>query len=811
MINLRGRTPTTYFLLASTIFTCPAVAEAQSTSTNTPQVTQTGDIVVTAQRREEKIKDVPAQVTVLDGDRIQQMALSDVVSVVEHLPAISFQQTGDPRTDMLSIRGIATLANIPGVEPDAAIVIDGETLARNAQLDMNLGDIKRVELLEGPQGTLFGKNAVAGMLNIVTTAPSLSDGLSGKVSAGIAEYGDYRLKAGINVPLSPTVAAMVNGYWAQTDGWVPNANAGQPNGGKGHGWGVRGQLLWEPASNLEVLLRVEGSRKVVAMPSTVLVNLTQADVDQAGGGANTAMTAWYNNFLKVSGITLPLVNNNHTYLNEDRVNADARNFAFSGRVTYSLGSSKLIYNGSYRNYRLNSNDNELGIPVNLAPLMYAGPSNYKTIQQELRIESDSNQRLRYTGGLFYYHLNDYRRETDVQCWNAMYSVPNVPAPTSLANFNCASYGGPVSSGPYNGYNIEDYASSVVTDNYAVFGQAEYDLTHNLTAFVGGRYLTEKQTMTYQTFADDNEGPAYLTPFSAAATHSHFIDREGLRFKAGDATFFATHSTGFKGVAWDNGGGKNISEFVGPSAFAPAPPEVSRQFEIGVKGDALDRRISYGLTLFDLRVHNYQARVNFFDPSNPAPTVQRLQNAGTLGSDGVEARIDFRPDNHWTFGTSVNWIHARFTSDTYIACNSYAVAMGACIAGADGQMLQNLKGQAPTNAPKFSADANAQYAFAGPGGLENSVRLDFRHRASQNNTISPDPFEIQPAYSIFDLSYNLHSSDQRYSLTLYVKNLMNKFYYQRPFEPAGIGWGAGENAVLPMDYKRYFGAVFTSKF
>lgn len=730
-------------------------AAPTSTDNSATDGNQSLDIVVTAQRRSERLRDVPGQVTAVTAERLQQMNVTELVGLVERLPAISYQQIGDPRTNVLSIRGVSTIANVPGVEPDAAIVIDGETLARNSQLNMDLGEIERVELLEGPQGTLFGKNAVAGMLNIVTAAPSLSAGLSGKTTIGIAEHGDYRFKGNLNLPVSETAAAMVDGYWSRSDGWVSNAHPGVSNGGKGYGWGLRGQFKWEPSSRFSALVRVETSRRVIDMPSTVLVNLNQADVNLAGGGANTPLTLWYNNLLQASGITLPLVNNDLSYLVDDRIASNARNFAFSGTASYDLGGPKLIYAGSYRNYRLYSNDNQLGVAENLSPLQFAGDSNYKTVQQELRIESPSNNRLRYVGGLYFYSLVNYRRSTDVECYNAEQKA-QTPNLTSYTAFNCANYAATPAQVATGGFSISDYASTVTTKNYAVFGQIDFDIFKNLTIFAGGRWLHENQTMTYQTFADDTRGPAYLMPFSASSTKSRFIDREGIRYKAGSATFFITHATGWKGVAWDNGAGKNISQFIGPAAFAPTPPEFMIQYEAGVKGDFLDRKVSYGLTVFHMRDHNYQARVSYFNPALPIPTLTRLQNAGTLGSDGVEASMDFRPDDHLTAGLSLNWVNARFLSDNYINCNQFALAMGDCIQGAGTQLLENIKGRSPTNAPKFGADAYAQYGFNIDGDWRNTFRLDYRHRSSQTNTISPDPYEVQPAYGLFDLSYTLTS-------------------------------------------------------
>jgi iron complex outermembrane recepter protein len=759
-------------------------------------------IVVTAERREENIHDVPMQVTAISGEKLEREGATSLLDVVEHSPAVTYQEVADPRTTTLSIRGISTLGNVPGVEPSAAIVVDGETLARNAELMNDLDDVSRMEILEGPQGTLFGKNAVAGILNIITRAPSLTDGFSMRLNAGAAANNRYTAKAGFNIPVSDTAAFYVNGFYNTSGGWVQNANSNEPNGGNGNAYGARVQFLVMPNDRISLLLRAETSEQHDYMSPAVLLNLSQADLETAalldGNGPNNL--AQYERMVAVSGITLPLVNNTRSYFLNDRTLDEMHNTGVSAQLKYNYDTATLIYQGSYRRWALNSNDNEMGLPLELSPYMYAGPTIEKTDQQELRIESKGDTRLKYVGGLFYYENNNFRRELDEECNNAIYGDYNSPsgdgyysAIPSLAGFNCTG-GGTTTS-----YDIIDYQTTVETHNEAVFGQLDYDLLTNLSVFAGARALWEQQKMTYGTLPDATLGPFYPTPFSANSSDHALIDREGIKYKLGPALLYVTHTTGYKGVAWDNAEQRNVNEFVGPGATSPVHAERPTQFEAGFRLDMLDGKVFLGVTGYDLRDHHYQARTTWYDPAYVLKSTQRVIDGGTAGSDGAEVQLDIKPTNHWAFGLGYNHLNARFLDHVYIPC-----APGAQCIEYGGKKVSDGQGQPLPQAPKDSADAYGQYNFKIDSTMASYLRLEYRYRSMQTNTLSVDPLQNQPSYGIYDLYLDVASPSGRAGITFYVKNLTNHFYYLRPFEPAAFGWTAGQEAVLPSDYTRYIG-------
>ena len=281
-------------------------APVKQTATDKRKGDEIQEVIVTARRRTERLHDVPLTVSVIDGESLEQKNISTVRDVVEHSPQVSFQQTGDIRTDTLSIRGISSVSNVAGVEPDAAIVIDGETLARTMEMNYDVVDVERVEILEGPQGTLFGKNAVAGMLNVITRAPKIERQSTYEIKFDAAEDQEFRIKGSANIPLSDKSAVYVNGFKEYQGGWVQNVHPGQPNAGKEIGGGGRIQYLYKPDDTFSVLLRAEATHKTIGIIPYAFKSLTQDDVINASKALSggTAMVAQFNGLLSNSGINL---------------------------------------------------------------------------------------------------------------------------------------------------------------------------------------------------------------------------------------------------------------------------------------------------------------------------------------------------------------------------------------------------------------------------------------------------------------------------------------------------------------------------
>lgn len=767
---------------------------------------QVKEVVVTARRRTERLKDVPVTVSVIDGEALEQKNITTLRDVVEHAPQISYQQTGDVRTDTLSIRGISSVSNVAGVEPDAAIVIDGETLARTMEMNYDTVDIERIEILEGPQGTLFGKNAVAGMLNVITRGPRIADHPTYDVRVDAAEDNEYRVKGSANIPLSPRSAVYLNVFKEYQGGWVKNVHPGQPNGGQEQGEGGRVQYLYKPDESLSMLFRAEVSRKTMGIIPYTFKSLTQDDVVNASKALSggTAMVPQFNGLLSNSGINLvsstgvstPIVNGTQSYLYNDRDWGKINNKAFSANIKKSFDKADLIYLASYRRFNLFSNDNAWGVSApqltnskyGLNTIDYAGPSREKTFQQELRLESKKGEDLNYVVGAFYYYNDNFHHETYKTCNDAVYGYYNgsgYPSPNpvnKVDNFQC--------TGGYQGnYSTNDFVTTVKTHNEALFGDVDYHVWAGLNVFGGARQLWEQQKMSMQHLPGDNTAPYFFsktdpyTPLEVSDSRHALIHRIGAKYDFGPVMAYFTESTGFKGAAWDNY--NLVSRTV---ASKPLAPERPRQYEFGLRGDHFQHRLDWQYSAYQITDNDFQARVIWFQPGAIS---NRVVDAGTVRSRGQQFGVNWRAMRNLKVGAGYSLLDAKFINSVLIPQR--------------GGTFANLNGYTLPNAPRRSYSAYAEYRLPDfMDDVSSNLRLEVRGRSEQRSTVVPDALQDVAPYHIFDAYYHAEASNGRWGLTAYVKNLGNHLYYARPYEPAVLGWTTGQMAALPRDYKRYIG-------
>ena len=787
----------------------------ESTSSDKPE-----EIVVTAQRRTEKLYDVPATVTVVSGAKIDKEEIRDLKDVVEHSPNVSYQQTGDTRADTLTIRGLTSLSNVSGIEPDAAIVIDGESLARTFEMNYNTVDIQRVEILEGPQGTLFGKNAVAGILNVTTKGPQFGT-YFGDLKLGIAEDNEIRLKGDVNLPVNDHSAMYVNAYYNYSGGWVKNVNPSEPNGGQSSGEGGRIQYRWDPTDSLSILLRAEVSHLKFGPIPLAFKELSEADVQTAakancGYGAPGACTpaqiqSFANQFnallsdssinlVSPSGVSTPIVNGTLSYLSDDRNWGNQSNYGTSIQINKDFEAFTLIYQGSYRYVGLYSNDNEFGIsapqltnsPYGLDALDYAGPTNETTVEQELRVESRGDGKLKYVAGAFYYFNDNFHHETAKWCNDAFYGnyygggFPN-PNPTNkVSNFTC--------TGGYDGsYLVQDFSAKIDTHNEAFFGNVDYNVWGGLTAFAGARSLWEQQNMTMTHLDDDNlvgTGNGWGKPGSptrtvSASTDEHaLLHRVGAKYDFGNIMVYATESNGFKGTAWNTWG--NVPRF---DVSQPLKPETPQQVEVGWRGSLFNNRLDWNNDLYRIHDKNYQARVGgVFLPGQPLPATQ-IVNAGSTKNEGIQFSVNARLFKGFKVGGGWNWMTSEILSGTLIPTK---------------QGIMNLKGDPLPSAPGYAYSLYADYGYDFAD-LDHDIRLEWRHRGLQEDRLPTTAGYQQPAYQILDAYYSIDSADKKWGVTLYCKNALNRLYYEYTYNPAALDWSAGWLGTLPRDYTRYFGA------
>src|SRR3989344_266868 len=235
-------------------------AWAQDVAPQGAEVPDDGTIIVTATRRSELLSDVPIAVSAVTGDTLEKAGATDVRALGQGAPSLLVSGATSEVNFSARIRGIGTVGENPGLESSVGLFIDGVYRSRTGVGLSELGDIERVEVLRGPQGTLFGRNSTAGLINIVTKGPDLSGfGAKGSVSYGNYDY--WRVDGMINAPLGDKAAVRVDGVWQKRDGFIKNVTAGEPDINDRDRWLVKGQLLLEPTESVKFRLIADYSQR----------------------------------------------------------------------------------------------------------------------------------------------------------------------------------------------------------------------------------------------------------------------------------------------------------------------------------------------------------------------------------------------------------------------------------------------------------------------------------------------------------------------------------------------------------------------
>lgn len=402
--------------VASTAIALPAMAQSTTTSPQTTDANQAqseaaqdgavvsqGDIVVTATRRAERLADVPVAVSAVSTEQLQLSGANDIRQLNQLAPSLLVSSTGTEANTSARIRGIGTVGDNPGLESSVAVFIDGVYRSRSGVGMNELGEVERVEVLRGPQGTLSGRNASAGVINIITKQPSFS-GLSGMAEATYGNYDLWRFQGALNVPLGETFAARVDGVYTKRDGFYydPTNNVDVNNRDR---YFVRGQLRFEPSSDLSIRIIGDYTKRDEACCAATYVdrrtNPYVGDLNELATLPTTAATpsATGNNIVNVIrdlGQNLSLVNApgySRTISTSRGRSFDGitKDWGVSGQVDLNLGPATLTSITAYRDYNSTQGSDTDYSSVDILYRAANGLSgrSFKTFSQELRLQGEA--------------------------------------------------------------------------------------------------------------------------------------------------------------------------------------------------------------------------------------------------------------------------------------------------------------------------------------------------------------------------------------------------------------------------------------
>lgn len=720
-------------LCGSASISCPAVLAQEISAVEEAPVLE--DIVVTARKREENLQDTPVSVAAFSGEALAERQVANVADVGNFTPNLIIDSAsalgGSSSTISAFIRGVGQSDFNLTIDPGVGLYLDGVYISRSVGSLLDTVDLARVEVLRGPQGTLFGKNTIGGA--IVLTSEQPADEFAGQLEAVTGSYSRIDVKGMLNVPLGERLAMRITGSTQNRSGYYRRLQDGDRMGNKSSLSG-RFQLAWEATDALTLSLSVDGTRvREEGKPLTLIAVNPVADFAGFWNFAINGATC----FTAPSGLPVPNLPAcyNNQWITADRraTNTTGANFSdldlWGGSLTvdWELGVVNVKSITAYRDLESAFFQDYDGSPL---PIGETG-NDYSQSQfsQEFQLSGTGfNDRLKWLLGLYYLKENG----TDIN---------------SLT------------------FSVADFISGgkVSNDSYAAFTQLGFEVTDRLNLTIGARYTREtKRFLPDQFIVTDRTGGSILAlsqlfiptgnpsgnlilPRTQASTKDkEFTPAISLDYQASDdVLLYASYSKGFKS------GGFTQRVFPPEAVVPDFGPERVSAYEVGVKSELFERRLRLNFAAFQSDYSGLQIIVN----EGVAP---KVRNAGKARIRGFELEAEAVVSNALRFSGGVGYTHAD-----YLRVNPAAVGITAA----------NKFG----NVPAWTATAGISSELLRLGEGQVSTRVDWSYRSAHFKDAVNTPEIRQPAYSLFNASLSYQSDDKGWGLTAGVTNLFDKDY------------------------------------
>ncbi len=730
-------------------------------------------VVVTARRIEEAAQEVPIAVSVVAASRMEDTGAFNVNRLKEQIPTVQFYST-NPRNSSVQIRGLGTPFGLTndGIEPGVGLYIDGVFYARPAAATLDFLDVEQIEILRGPQGTLFGKNTTAGAITVTTSKPSFATETNFELNYGT--LGFLQAKGSISGPLLPKLAGRLSFSGTGRDGTILNSVTSKGVNNLNN-VGLRGQLLWTPSSLSTVTISVdhtrqrpEGYTQVVAGVAPTL-RPANRQFAQIAADLNYAPPS-FNAFDRLTDIDSPM-----------------RSFQDLGGAAATLdwrvGPGRLTSTSAWRYWDWNPSNDRDFIGLDVTPVS-AAPSIQKQLTQEVRYAGDLSSRLNFVAGAFY-----FRQSLD--------SSPSFKQEhgEAAARFLLAPTPAAMTPGLLDGYGF-DQDLRFRNVSAALFGQVEWSLTDRLRLLPGLRWNYDQKDADFdqQIYGGlQTDDPvlialqrSILAPqaYQADVSDVNTSGQVTLAYRASSrVNTYGTYSTGFKSVGLNLNG--LPTDAVGRPVLSAAivRPEQVRHVEVGVKTEPF-RGSTLNLSVFNTDIEDFQAQV-----VNASVGVLRgyLANAEQARVRGVELESTARVGDRLSFFGA-----AAFTDGRYISFPDAPPPLEET----GGPQVKDISGSVLPGISRWGTSLGGEYAS--PGRLlgtngEVFAVVDTSYRSTFSSSATPSKYLMVQGYSLLNARVGFRWSDG-WSVSLWSRNLLDQNYYElMTAAPGNTGLVVGQPA------------------
>lgn len=780
-IDSKGRLPLT--LLIQYVGYTTAEIEVTAIPVNPIQVllkeeNELIEVVVSSRRRIEKVQDVPIAISVITGKQAEQTGAFNVNRIKELVPSVQLYSS-NPRNTGINIRSLGSPFGLTndGIDPGVGFYVDGVYYARPAATTLDFIDIEQIEVLRGPQGSLFGKNTTSGAFNITTRKPSFTTGADFEVSYG--NFAFLQAKASVTGALGKKVAGRLSFSGTQRDGLVDNIATGRPTNTLNN-QGIRGQLLFTPSVNTNIILaadittqRPDGYAQVIA------------------GVAPTQRAAYrqFDAIIKDLNYKLPSQNAFDRKIDQDTPWRSGQDMGgVSLNIDTKIGGGTLTSTTAWRFWNWDpSNDRDFtGLQV-LAKSQ--NPTRQTQLTQEVRYAGQLTSKLSGVAGVFFIDQTSQTNGTE-ESGNAQWRFAQSSTSPLWKT-----------PGLFEGYGIKTDAR-IRASSAAVFGQLDWALTERLHVLPGLRYNFDKKDAHYArtTYGGlQTTDPALLAlkkqvysdqAFDSSTDNTDFSGNITVTYKFSDKiNAYGTYAKSYKPVGVNVAGLPTDSKGQPLLDLAVIKPEKVNHYEIGIKTSPFRNSI-FNLAFFDTDIKDFQTNVQAAELG-----VNRgyLANADKVRVKGAELDASFVVNTHLTINAAATYTDGKYVKFTNAplpleetgAPVSFKDVSGTDLPGAS-RWAGSLGGELSDNARFFG---NAGKVF---------VAVDSYARSEFSSSPSASKYLVVPGYAIFNARLGFRAS-QGLSVHFWGRNLLNKDYYEQLLPAGG---NAGQYAGVLGDQRTY---------
>ena len=745
------------------------------------------DIVVTSRRRQESLQEVPIPISFVKGLKAEETGSFNPNRLKELLPSVQLYSSNGRNTS-LTIRGLGSPFGLTndGIDPGVGFYVDGVYYARPAAAVIDFVDIDKIEVLRGPQSTLYGKNTPSGAFNITTKLPSFTPSSSYETSYGNLNF--IQAKASVTGPLSDKVAVRVSFTGTQRDGTLFNTTTSKSVNTLNN-VGFRAQLLYKPSEKVKILFigdntrqRPDGNAAVVAgVVKTKRAAYRQFDAIIADLGYHLPST---NPFDRITDVDAPL-----------KVNNDFG--GASANIDIKLGNGKLTSTSAWRYWIWDpANDRDfIGLPVLTKS---QGNSRHQQLTQEFRYTGQFTSKLSGVIGAFF--INQDLNSDPVQIeesGSAQWRFAQSTTSTLWAT-----------PGLFDGFGTKT-TSSLKTLGAAVFSQIDWTITEKLHLLPGIRFNYDEKKVDYdrKTYGGlQTSDPALLALKNSLYTNQAFKFNVSENNYSGQITLafrptktintFATYANSYKPIGV-NLGGLPTSNGVTLIELAKVKPEYVTHYEIGIKIKPTTQS-NLNFTLFNTDIKDYQTQVQ-----TPEIGVNRgyLANADKVRVRGAELEGNIKINNHFSFNGSLSYTDGKYISFTNAPVPLEEVGGSTSFKDISGEVLPGIS--------KWASSVGGEITQEGKLLSLNGkflIASDVYSRTSFSSSASPSKYLNIDGYSLINARIGFRASNG-FSILFWCRNVANKNYFEQLLPAAG---SAGHYGAVLGD-QRNFGTTLKFTF